>query len=731
MVSRRPVWVLFPKRPILLSGAMLGPRKELFSSDMLGTGEDCFPYPTLGNMPLSSPAHSIDGPRVGPPHEPRQRAHILSWNGTGLTSARLEELCHWLHPQLVQIVSLQETRWSGQREWVNSEWSFISDGGDPHNSTGILLMIRRKFCDQSHISWCSWIRGRLLHVRLFLADRPLDIVCIYRHAFHATYTCKQARLHLFDQLEQLLNSIPSRNNLIVIGDFNTSLTACPNHIGTSSFLGRDGIRTTQHPDSGRLTDIVRSHGICMLNTWQDCLPPTFLASKGQGSRIDFIGTRLRQADLEAKQCSPLESCPLRGLSEQGHLPLLGSVPLKWKPWGGPALHTVTYAQRVKCRGEWRDHSNTWQSFVQDTNKLFAETRWPQDGNFEELHTALVDRFRDTFAAASKSKTLWDGNAGPSAQKWALFKQLRCVRGRRVQDCFHGWFMVMKHESLKRSLKQATAHARQHRVDTIIDEAAQAACRHDLFTLHKLVNQLLPKTRPVRLQLRGPGGQLLNPLEEFIHIKHFVETRWAGSRLETTTTIAPGVPFETWELATALEHLSCLKSTAPGTMPHMSLKCSAWTVSHQIMPLLHQWWAMTPPFIPAGWKNAHLFLLPKPSKPATEAGNLRPLALQDALGKTILGVISAKARESVLPVLTQYPQFAYLPKRGTQDAILRAAHHCFEVRQLLHQYRRPSTRSQDGTVPKLYGGFTLSLNLQRAFDTIPRDFLFNQLEKLAV
>ena len=84
--------------------------------------------------------------------------------------------------------------------------------------------------------------------------------------------------------------------------------------------------------------------------------------------------------------------------------------------------------------------------------------------------------------------------------------------------------------------------------------------------------------------------------------------------------------------------------------------------------------MSPPHIPQSWKDGSLFLLPKPGKKPDTAANLRPLALQDPLGTTILGLLTTAARSSVLSTLCAQPQYAYLPQRGTFEAISRAVNH---------------------------------------------------------
>lgn len=107
------------------------------------------------------------------------------------------------------------------------------------------------------------------------------------------------------------------------------------------------------------------------------LPATFRGIKGQGSWIDFVCTRLKQVEFEAKQCAPIPSCPLLGTFTQGHIPLIGSVTLAWKPWSGVALSTVSYAHRTRARSE-----------RACTSEHLSQVTWPCDGQFRHFHQHL-------------------------------------------------------------------------------------------------------------------------------------------------------------------------------------------------------------------------------------------------------------------------------------------------------------------------------------------------------
>ena len=70
--------------------------------------------------------------------------------------------------------------------------------------------------------------------------------------------------------------------------------------------------------------------------------------------------------------------------------------------------------------------------------------------------------------------------------------------------------------------------------------------------------------------------------------------------------------------------------------------------------------------------------------------------------------------------------------GPFEAINRAVTHCKLVREALLRFRRPHDyREAQNSRPELVGGFTISIDLKRAFDSLPRPQLFDDLRALGV
>ena len=212
---------------------------------------------------------------------------------------------------------------------------------------------------------------------------------------------------------------------------------------------------------------------------------------------------------------------------------------------------------------------------------------------------------------------------------------------------------------------------------------------------------------------------------------FVQQFWAGpSQLPTYSDRAPGVPFSFDALFKALTRLHANKSVAPPFLPAIIWKSAPYDVATVLYQSLQSWWSQSPPMIPQSWKDSWLYFIPKPGKPNTHPSQMRPISLMEPMGKLVLGLIASLVQQSLVPILTCFPHFGFMPKRGAIDAIQRVAGHSRAIRALVGTQRRSVTQ-QMTQVPKLImcGGLSLFLDMSRAFDCANRRLLMDHLLEL--
>ncbi|CAE7703526.1 unnamed protein product [Symbiodinium necroappetens] len=131
-------------------------------------------------------------------------------------------------------------------------------------------------------------------------------------------------------------------------------------------------------------------------------------------------------------------------------------------------------------------------------------------------------------------------------------------------------------------------------------------------------------------------------------------------------------------------------------------------------------------------DATMAMLPKPHKPAHILANLRPIGLMAPTSKALAGILKLRMMEWQLPLLRHRPQYAYLPHRGTMDALFRVHKHVAEAIILFRTSRVTRFGAYQGQKPRPFtGALSLSLDLSRAFDLTNRPKLFQALHDYQV
>lgn len=113
-----------------------------------------------------------------------------------------------------------------------------------------------------------------MHIRIHGQNRSIDIVNAYQHV-HAQDRLED-RTTFWTTLQTTLHQIPKRNNLIMLGDWNASLTRSTTATGLPTYVQDERrCQGPQHSDSHIFHNILLQHDLIAVNTWQHDLGPTF------------------------------------------------------------------------------------------------------------------------------------------------------------------------------------------------------------------------------------------------------------------------------------------------------------------------------------------------------------------------------------------------------------------------------------------------------------------------
>ena len=189
-----------------------------------------------------------DHPTPKTPKPSAARLSFLSWNASSLSAARNAELQTWLNSEQgcsVDILAVQETHWRGPLEYRTGRFLAIHSGATKAEAGILALTNTQKFPGHT-IHRTEVVPGRLVHIRLE-AEPCIDIVLVYQHAWSssrlaARHASQQdvvlaRRAELWAKLSTLISNLPKRNQLLLLGDYNTRLTT------EGSIVGRGVCKT--------------------------------------------------------------------------------------------------------------------------------------------------------------------------------------------------------------------------------------------------------------------------------------------------------------------------------------------------------------------------------------------------------------------------------------------------------------------------------------------------------
>ena len=185
-----------------------------------------------------------------------------------MSSAKYQELLLWLHHQRIDVAVLSETHWSYTAEWQTTNWHAVHTGRDPlqkDTASGLLILVAARLCRSNQIAWQEVEPGRLLHCRLHLNPRPIDVIGLCQYPWNTSTVKKSRRKEIWTCL---------------LGDFNCSLPCIPRLAGQAHFSTLGGNKLgPQHGDMSILSNMLTDYQLVALNTWAPKLEPPHIPTR--------------------------------------------------------------------------------------------------------------------------------------------------------------------------------------------------------------------------------------------------------------------------------------------------------------------------------------------------------------------------------------------------------------------------------------------------------------------
>jgi len=613
----------------------------------------------------------------------------------GSMSGRSGEVVDMVERRQLDFCCLQETRWKGGRAKVIGTYKFYWVGCRD-GTAGVGILVSRKWIE--NVIEVKRVSERILLLRLGIGKKVINLVSAYAPQVGRA---KEEKEQFFAKLSKVVVEVKSDEGLYLCGDLN-------GHVGEKA-EGYEGVHGgcgygSRNAEGEMILELAESLDLAVTNTWfrkEDKLKVTY-ESGGCRSVIDYVLVRAQ----ERKQVRDTKVIPNEVCLSQHKLLICvvdmaacmrrnkRTVVRKLKVWKlKEAVKQEEFREKLQSRergeveetveGLWGELKN---SLVEATEKVCGRTTGRSNHKetwwWTEETKAAVDEKRKLYVIWKKSKDEEDRrqyNIAKCSAKKVIVKAQEVER----QKFVHELESEYNKGNIFRMAKQITSAGRDVSGGTCVKGKD---------------GKIAVEDSEIRQVWKDYYSNLLN--EEF---------DWNREGLETVDpVVGPGEEFTYQEVKAAIALTKNGKAAGPSEVVSDMLKASGVAGAQMVTKLCNA--VAKENKIPSDWTKSLMVNVYKGKGDALECGSYRGIKLIDHVMKVLERVVEKRIRRVVH---IDDMQFGFRPGRGATDAI-------FIVRQIQEKYLAKSK--------ELWIAF---VDLEKAFDRVPRDVVWWALRKVGV
>ena len=519
----------------------------------------------------------------------QHRLRILTWNAGGLTKPTFQELETFIRDHRLDVIFIQETKWTEEYCWGNRDFSYIHSAGANKLDKvgGVLTIVSTRIAQHADIQFNHVWAGRLLHVRVPAGNTSLDLLNAYQFSANDKPETLTRRQQYLQKLQRCLAGLPRRHSLVLSGDLNTSCeptaTVCGPHVLPIGEYHKQDYHDFLH--------ICEALSLNVLNTWHRPRHKQLATFRFEAlsSQIDFVIVRQSQADNEARRAQVLVDFPVAGWREGAkHYPVVTSIPVPKQHWRANAKSPV---QQVDLPTVIHDlHHDPQAPRLQAFQATVAATIDPSSDFDKVVLQAALQHYpkppRPEVAPTQPAEL-----ANSARHMWQLFRQMRAQKF-SMQGIVAAWKTWVKFSQAHRIHKQRANGRAKARRDELLVQAQEAATKGDLYQMWSVVKRLAPKMKFKRVQ-PYQHGTIMAPEAEMDWIAQAFGERYGAEHSTSPGPLCrqhPPVQVLTEDVNTALKQLPARKAVPPGVVPSAVWKACADQIAGPLTAAVNEAWS---------------------------------------------------------------------------------------------------------------------------------------------
>lgn len=643
--------------------------------------------------PRSGKGGSKDGAsQVVSKRNPRNIITFGTWNVRSMFEpGKLHNINQEIQRLNVDILGISETRWTDSGSFPTNNGMIYYSGNNDINHrnhrNGVAVIVSKRLLP--FIRNFTPVSDRLIFLQLQInATVKLNILQTY--APTADKSDEEIE-SFYQQIEQILKSIKSRDVTVILGDFNAKIGQGK----SGKYVGEYGLGI-RNERGDRLLQFCQENDLVITNTffklpkrrlytWTSPQDNDYRIARNQ---IDFIlvNERFRNSIKSVK------TYPGADISSD-HNPLIARMHIKFKKLVQKTdtdQIDTSRLQNLQIKEELKRRVNNNLKLLSNNNTEDIENKW------QNLKMSLIE----------PAKKLLKKEKARHKQEWITDKILELMEKRRLakDKC------RQKYKEIHKQIRTEIRAAKETYYRKKCQEIEELQAKYDIFNVHKKVKELANiQNRKHPNVLQNANGEIITDLEEKLKTwKNYVEELFDDERQKPDLNRDgdEGPEITKAEIKYAIKTIKTGKAPGPDELPSEILKLVEDESMDTLVDLFNLIYKKG--IIPKEWLLSTFVTIPKKAH-AKECTDHRTISLMSHTLKIFLKVIHNRIYKKLEMDISD-TQFGFRSGLGTREALFALnvmSQRCLDINQDM---------------------YLCFIDYNKAFDRVRHDHLMKLLEE---